>query len=73
MILIKRASGGSVLERLLKIGAYSEQETAVVMRQLLEACVYLKSKGIAHRDLKPDNLLLTQAGRIKVSFFTIFI
>lgn len=56
-----------MLERLLKVGAYTEEETAIVMRQLLEACVYLKSRGIAHRDLKPDNLLLTANGRIKVN------
>jgi len=39
------------------------------MRQLLEACIYLKSRGIAHRDLKPDNLLVTKDGRIKISDF----
>lgn len=68
-LVLELASGGSVLERLLKVGAYSEEETAIIMRQLLEACVYLKSRGIAHRDLKPDNLLLTQSGRIKISDF----
>lgn len=68
-LVLELASGGSVLERLLKVGAYTEEETAIVMRQLLDACVYLKSRGIAHRDLKPDNLLIAANGRIKISDF----
>jgi len=68
-LVLELVPGGSVLDRLLKFGAFSEEETAVIMRQLLEACVYLKSRGVAHRDLKPDNLLLTTHGKVKIGDF----
>lgn len=33
------------------------------MKQLFQATEYLHSKNICHRDLKPDNLLVTQKER----------
>jgi serine/threonine protein kinase len=36
---------------------------------LLKAVLYLGSLGIAHRDLKPDNVLVTKKGRVKICDF----
>ena len=49
----------------------SEDETRVVMRQLLDAVSYLHSIRIAHRDLKPANILLVadDLSTLKVSDF----
>jgi serine/threonine protein kinase len=40
-------------------GSLSDTEAAVIVRQVLKALEYLHGKNIAHRDLKPDNILIT--------------
>ncbi|WP_196221284.1 serine/threonine-protein kinase [Sansalvadorimonas verongulae] len=41
-----------------------------VCRQVLEGLVYLSSKGVVHRDLKPDNILISPAnGHVRIGDF----
>ncbi|CED85018.1 ste ste11 protein kinase [Phaffia rhodozyma] len=62
--------GGS-LKDLLEYGRIEQEE--VIMNyacQILEGLEYLHGKGIVHRDIKPDNVLLTSdAGIIKLVDF----
>lgn len=47
-----------------------EEEILVIARQLLFALAYLKQKGVAHRDLKLDNVLYDEASkRVKLADF----
>ncbi|KAL9119819.1 MAG: hypothetical protein Q9187_003626 [Circinaria calcarea] len=41
-----------------KGGRLNEAETAVILRQILEALEHLHSLDIVHRDLKPENILM---------------
>jgi len=49
--------GGDLLEALLTRGRFSEVEAANVIRQVANACEYMHKEGVAHRDLKLDNIV----------------
>ncbi|KAI9789016.1 MAG: hypothetical protein M1835_001932 [Candelina submexicana] len=49
--------------------SWSFLEISCVWRQILDAVLYLHMKGIAHRDLKLENVLVTEDGVVKVIDF----
>ncbi len=46
-----------------------EREVAHVFRQIVSAVAYCHSKGISHRDLKLENILVTGSGTAKIIDF----
>jgi serine/threonine protein kinase len=64
---------GNSLEDILKRPSlrknYSTVQFKDMIRSILDALAYLASKGIMHRDLKPDNILVEKDGKIKIVDF----
>ncbi|KAF3456783.1 hypothetical protein FNV43_RR01437 [Rhamnella rubrinervis] len=48
---------------------FTEPEAASVMSQLMEAIAHCHRLGVAHRDIKPDNILFDQRNRIRLADF----
>lgn len=46
------------------------EEANCFFKQLMRGVQYLHGLGVAHCDLKPENLLLTEAGELKISDFS---
>ena len=48
---------------------FSREDRNCMFKQLLRGVEFLHSRGIAHRDLKSENLLLSKAGCLKIADF----
>jgi eukaryotic-like serine/threonine-protein kinase len=63
--------GGTLKERILREGPLDPYEAAGVALRIGEALDAAHGRGIVHRDVKPQNVLLTAAGGAKVADFGI--
>jgi len=70
-IFLEYVDGGSVGRCLRKHGKFEEQVIQFFTVQILEGLEYLHSRGILHRDLKADNILVRMDGTVKISDFGI--
>lgn len=70
-IFLEYVSGGSVGHLIRSYGKFNESLIRYLTKQVLQGLCYLHSKGILHRDLKADNLLLETDGICKISDFGI--
>ena len=68
--MIRRyAENGDLLEYITKHGALPENHGRLWMRQLLMAVDYLDRIGVAHRDIKCENILVTANLNIQLADF----
>ncbi|HEY2026167.1 MAG TPA: serine/threonine-protein kinase [Gemmatimonadaceae bacterium] len=64
--------GESLAERLHREGRMSVEETRRILAAVADALAYAHSKGVVHRDVKPDNIMLDRTtGRPMVTDFGI--
>ncbi|QOU21826.1 hypothetical protein BRETT_001990 [Brettanomyces bruxellensis] len=70
-IFLEYVSGGSVGHLIRSYGQFPEDLIRYLTKQVLQGLTYIHSRGILHRDLKADNLLLENDGVCKISDFGI--
>ncbi|PSC73989.1 CAMK CAMK1 kinase [Micractinium conductrix] len=63
-LIMEMLQGGELLDAVLEKGHYSEGDARSCFLQIIQAIKYLHSRGIVHRDLKLENLLLVRKGDI---------
>nr|QDO16349.1 serine/threonine-protein kinase Chk2 [Lingulodinium polyedra] len=57
--------GGDLFGCVLRQGRFPEAQARRLFRELCEAVAYLHARGVVHRDLKLENILLTAEDRSK--------
>ena len=70
-LVMELVTGGSLAERLAERGPMSSSEVAELGAELAGALDAAHRYGIVHRDVKPSNVLLDEAGHAKLADFGI--
>ncbi|KAJ3825673.1 kinase-like domain-containing protein [Lentinula raphanica] len=70
-ILMEYVAGGSIGSCLRAHGKIRNEVTKAFARQMLNGLEYLHARGIIHRDIKADNILVDKSGVCKISDFGI--
>ena len=63
-IVMSCLRGGELLDALLDLGNYTEEDAKCIAKQLLDALSYMHLNNVTHRDLKLENLLLARPNDI---------
>ena len=70
-IVMEYVPGGTLKERILREGSLDPSAAAELGSQVARALGSAHEKGVIHRDIKPQNVLLTDTGDAKVTDFGI--
>lgn len=68
-IVMEFVRGGDFLTQLAKHGKFPESTARFYIAELCMAVAYLHDHGVVHRDIKLDNILLTDGGHLKLMDF----
>src|SRR5262245_25599055 len=60
---------GVNLRAVLKTRSLSPEQALAIVPQICEALEFAHRHGVVHRDVKPENILLDRAGRVKIADF----
>jgi serine/threonine protein kinase len=70
-IAMEYVPGGTLMDRIFDEGALDPNTVVELGCQVAEALGFAHKRGVIHRDVKPQNILLTASGEAKVADFGI--
>ena len=69
LIIMEDISGGDLLSFVKKRTKLNEKTSRIIFKQLINSLKFIHSKGIIHRDIKLDNILIDLNNSIKLCDF----
>ncbi len=70
-VVMELVRGESIAARLRRLGAFPADEAVSLVIQILDELAVAHRAGVVHRDIKPDNVVLTSGSRPKLLDFGI--
>ncbi|KAL5206623.1 hypothetical protein ABZP36_034832 [Zizania latifolia] len=68
-LVMELCGGGRLLDEMARKGKFSEQRAAIVIKDVMSVVKYCHEMSVVHMDIKPENILLSKAGKIKLADF----
>ena len=68
-IFLEYCPCGELFDLVISKSKLTEDEAAIYFKQILIGLKYIHSLHVAHRDMKPENVLLDESGHVKISDF----
>ncbi|CAN4107108.1 unnamed protein product [Withania somnifera] len=68
-MVLEYVNGGELFDRIVSKGKLSEAQGRKLFQQLVDGVSYCHNKGVFHRDLKLENVLIDSKGNIKITDF----
>lgn len=68
-IVTELCDEGELFDYIVRKQKLSEAEALSIFQELIDALIYIHGMEICHRDIKPDNILLTNGRKIKLIDF----
>jgi len=65
-LIMEFVDGETADERLKRIGKLSEYQAFEIIKEAAEGLAEAHTRGIVHRDIKPDNIMISREGKVKV-------
>ena len=72
-MVMEYVSGTDLRDVLVARGSLQQRQAVEIVASVCDALHVAHSKGLVHRDVKPENILLNRAGEVKVADFGIAI
>ena len=65
-LIMEFVDGETADERLKRIGKLTEYQTFEIIKEAADGVAEAHARGIVHRDIKSDNIMISQGGNVKV-------
>lgn len=67
-LVLEYVDGVNVREA-MRTGAIAPKDALAIVPQICDALQYAHDRGVVHRDVKPENVLIARDGRVKIADF----